>query len=549
MIAGWHILAELVSVLAFALFLGIVARRLGQKPIVAYLLAGVVVGPKGLALVQGEETVNFLAELGVALLLFTVGLELSWHRIGTMGRKVLYAGLLQFSLTWGAGGAVGWLFGLPPGACFVVGNILALSSTAFIVRIMQDRSELDSRHGRLALGILLLQDLLLVPLLVVQTVLAERRSGFDAVVALSFELAKGAALIGMMYLILRLVVLRAFRGASSYADREVPVILSVLICMGCAWASHTAGLSPVLGAFLAGVLLADQPVADQIRANVTPLSAVFVTLFFASIGMLAGVPRRDQILLILLIAGVIVMTKALLAGAAIRWSGHPVRVAVLGGFALAQIGEFSFVLAEDGRRRGLLNAEWFEMIVSASVLTLLVSPYLFPLGDEVAARLVLRRRGKELRDAIARTEAKPPDVVLIGYGPAGREVLDQLLERELRVTVIESNPALAATIHAAKRLVGDATSREILQHARIAEARVTVISIPDPATCRTILALVRTMAPEMPVLARGRYHRYVDAIRALGANEVADEEIIVGGVLGQAALKALAPSTPDSSAA
>ncbi len=531
---SWRLLAELVGLLSLALVLGLVAARLGQKAIIGYLVAGLVAGPRGLGIVKAAETVQFLAELGVALLLFSIGLEFSWHRIAAFGRKVVVGGLLQFGLTWTCGFAVGHFAGLTPAGSVALGSILALSSTAFVMRLLQDRSELDSRHGRQAVGILLLQDLLLVPLLVIQSVLAERQSGWAGVAAFGVQFGKGVLLVALFYVVIRLVVMRALRGANSYAERDVPVLLSVLACMGCAWGSHVAGLSPVLGAFVAGVLLADQPMADQIRANVTPLRAIFITLFFTSIGMLAGLPRASEWLLVAMLSAGVVVVKATAATAAIRWSGNPLRVAVLGGVALAQIGEFSFVLAQDALKRGLLPAGASEPLMTASVLTLIATPYLFPVGEWVARRLrkvqVVESMG-ERRGAV--------DAIVVGYGPAGLAVVIELIAAGLSLRVIEANSALAATVEGADVLVGDATSEEILTHAGLSKAKVLILTIPDPGAARTILGVARSLNANIEIVVRARYHRYADVLRRLGTDALADEEVLVGGELARGALALL----------
>lgn len=533
-------MAEFVGLLAAALALGLFARRLKQKAIIGYLLAGLLAGPKGLGIVQSQGTVQFLADLGVALLLFSIGLEFSWQRIGALGRGAAWAGLLQCILTWASAAGAAWAMGLSPAGCFAFGNIIALSSTAFVLRILQDRTELESRHGRLVVGILLLQDLLLIPLLILQSVVAEGNSGWEGIVDLAQHLGRGALLVAIFYVVVRLVVQRVFRGADTYAERDVPVILSVLVCMGCAWACHVAGLSPVLGAFLAGMLLADQPVADQVRANVMPLRAIFVTIFFASIGMYAGLPSASQVPVLLLVAASIIAGKSLLAALSIRLGGAPWRVAALGGLALAQIGEFSFVLANDGLQRGLLPEGWFEPVVSSAVVTLLAAPYIFEIGGRLAGRVF--RAGlpeKAPSGQSAGRHETGADVIIVGYGPAGREVARDMMAAGQTVAIIESNPGLVKAADGPRMFVGDGTDAETLLRAGLRLARALVLTIPDPGVSRTVLGIIRTLAPDLPVLVRARYHRYAGPILRLGADSVADEELLVGQALARTARRRL----------
>lgn len=533
MVDSWRLLAELVGLLGLSLALGLAARRLRQTAAIGYLLAGLLAGPNGLGIVQARETVEFLASLGVALLLFGIGLEFSWHRIAALGRRSVIAGLLQFGLTWLAGAAAGRMLGLGPSGQMVAGNVLALSSTAFLLRILQERSEMDSRHGRLAFGVSLLQDLLLIPLLVLQSISAQGRSELEGLADLGIQLAKGAALLAAFYVVVRLFVLPVFRGAGAYAEREAPVLLSVLVSLGCAWGSHVAGLSPVLGAFVAGVLLADQPVSAQVRANVAPFQAVFFTLFFASIGMLTGIPSRWQAPYVAAASLGIIVVKFAMAALALRLTGCPARVAWMGGLTLAQIGEFSFVLAKDALDRRLLPAEWFEPLVAASILTLILNPYVLRAGHWWVSRSA-RRRAVSEQTALAE-EAPSEAVIVVGFGPAGREVCRALEESGVEPVVVESNPALAQTAQAYKTVVGDGTSVETLLKAGIRTARMLIVTVPDPGTSRTILGVARDLNPGLNVLVRARYHRYAEPLRHLGAEAVVDEEYQVGRALADVA--------------
>jgi len=544
MVDSWRLLAELVGLLGLSLALGLLARRLRQTAAIGYLLAGLLAGPRGLGIIQARETVDFLASLGVALLLFGIGLEFSWNRIAALGRRSVIAGLLQFGLTWLAGAAAARWLGLSASGQLVLGNVLALSSTAFLLRILQERSELDSRHGRLTFGVSLLQDLLLIPLLVFQSISAQGRSELEGLADLGLQLLKGAALLLLIYVLVRLVVLPVFRRAGAYVEREAPVLLSVLVALGCAWGSHVAGLSPVLGAFVGGVLLADEPVSAQVRANLAPFQAVFFTLFFASIGMLAGIPSSQQAPLVLLASAGIIAAKLVMAGLALRLTGCPPRVALMGGLALAQIGEFSFVLAKDALDRRLLPAGWFEPLVTASILTLILNPYLMRAGHWWANRW--SRRQSRLGVAEAAAEPAPEGVIVVGFGPAGREVCRALEEAGLAPVVVESNPALAETAKGYRVVVGDGTSVETMVKAGIRTARMLIVTVPDPGTSRTILGVARDLNPDLRVLVRARYHRYAEPLRHLGAEAVVDEEYQVGSALADVARRRLGLTSGSS---
>lgn len=536
---SWNPLAEILGLLAIAFFFALLAIRLRQKAIVGYLLAGVLVGPRSLALIRSVDTVQLLAELGVALLLFTIGLEFSWQKLAALGKPTLAAGLAQLLVTILAGAALSKAWGLRTESSFVFGAILALSSTAVVLRSLADRAELDSAHGRVLLGILLLQDIALVPLLVLNSVLAEGKQGWQSAAELGLGLVKAGLLFALFYLAIRLVLPKTF-SAKTFAERDLTVLLAVVVAVGGAWAAHAAGLSLALGSFLSGLLLADQPAAAQIRADLIPLRSVFVTLFFTSIGMLATVPRASALVTLVLLAAGIIGSKAVLAALSIRLSGAPFSTAARSAVALSQIGEFSFVLAQDGLKRGLLPPEAFDPIVSASVITLLATPYLIGLGPRIG--VWASQFSAVAADAADQTAAPQPEVIVVGFGPAGQKVVDALVRRNVRVLVLEMNPSTVGELggHVPIQL-GDATSREILLHAGIGAAKAIIVTVPDPGAARTILSQAKALAPDVIPVVRARYHIYAEPLRRAGAMVVVDEEDTVGAHLAEQAVALLAP--------
>ncbi len=523
----WEILIELVALLAIAFITGLAAQRLKQDAIVGYLLAGLALGPGVLGLVHSVDLVMGLAEIGVSLLLFTIGLEFSLSKLRALGRVALLGGGLQIALTVLFAQPLGALMGLPPIGAMAMGLAFALSSTAIVLRLIAASGEGDSPYGRAATGILLMQDLALAPLLIIMQTMAEGREGAAGVISVLLALVKAVALGAVMYVVLRNALPWLVRGSTPQLLREAPAVLSIVTCLGCTWGAHALGLSPALGAFLGGALLGELPYAHQIRADIVPLRAVFVTLFFASIGLLATPPHLRDLGLVVLVAISILFIKTLAAALALRFAGVPAGVATRSAIVVSQIGEFSFVMLTLAQQSRLLPSQTAAILVSSSVLTMLATPYLFLLAPRLAKLFGMKPDFSKPR------EIGGGNVVIAGYGPAGEEVARALAGHGLDTYIIDLNPRSAsAGIH-----FGDASQPEILNQAGIFNALGMVVTVPDPAAAEAIVNAVRTLRPEMPLVVRARHNRSAAGLLAAGATHVVDEERAVGRLLSTAALR------------
>jgi CPA2 family monovalent cation:H+ antiporter-2 len=540
----WPALADILVILLVALLLGIVAERLKQNALLGYLLSGVLLGPSGLGLVRQFEEVRQLAEVGVALLLFTIGLEFSLRRLRELGAVASLGGSAQILLTGVVFALLALAFDRPLSEAVVIGAALSVSSTAVVLRVLVDRSELDSLHGRNALGILLTQDLAIVPLVLVISAVAEGVDAVTAIQRLGIRGGLGLLLVIGVYIASERLVPPLLALASARNNRELPVLVAVAVCLGATWVSHRLGLSPTLGAFVAGVLLAESHFAEQIRADVGPLRAVFVTMFFASAGMLADLPRSPEFLLVLLAAAVILLVKALVVGGVIRAFRQPHQVAFATGLALAQIGEFSFVLLQVGFDAGAVAAETFQILLSASVVTLLATPYLMAASSHLCEVLV-RRWDTAAPHPPPTGGGQGPAwehrrVIVVGYGPAGRSVVESLRAAGIPLLVIDLNPKTISENRAVIPIeIGDASRGDILQHHHLRWARAVVVTVPDPQTARLVIHQAKLVAPDVPVIARGRYHVHIPRLMQAGADSVVDEEYVTGERLGTELLTVL----------
>jgi CPA2 family monovalent cation:H+ antiporter-2 len=542
----WETLAKLVLLLAVAFMLGVGAQRLKQSAIIGYLLAGTLLGS---ALFDRQDLAHW-GELGVSLLLFSIGLEFSFGRLARLGRLALAAGVLQVVVTMAVFALI-FAFRDKPGAALVWGEMVAVSSTAIVLRILTDRAEMDSVSGRSALGILLLQDIAVVPLVLSITVMS--RGGSAQAIALEMAKATAAAggLVVLFYGLFYHLIPRVLMRHGLFKDRELVVLLAIILAFGSAWAAHFAGLSPALGAFLAGMLLAESPFASQIRADVGSLRTLFVTLFFISIGMLADLRwLLSNWIEVLGWLGMVFALKTLIIfaiGVALKMS--PV-YALAAGITLAQIGEFSFVLAAEAKGGGLIDEHVFSLAVSVTILSMFLAPYMVAYARPAARWILglllpagrLRKAGSDDVPSI-----KAGGVFIVGFGPAGRKVARALLEKGITPHVIELNPN---SIKAALRMglnvhLGDASNAEIITHAGIHGACVIVVTVPDPRSAKRILQNIHAWSPASSVIVRSRYHIATQELWELGAAFTVDEENVVGRELARQVIDFLQEADPE----
>jgi monovalent cation:H+ antiporter-2, CPA2 family len=540
--AAWSILLQILVLLGLALALAIVSERLRQSAILGYLAAGALLGPGVLGIVEADSGLPVIAELGVSLLLFAIGLEFSITRLLKLGRIALVGGSGQVVITLVLASLVATVFGYELRTAIAVGAIVALSSTASVLRILIDRTELDSVHGRSTLGILLMQDVSVVPLVLLVTVMGGDGGASEIGMRLLEAVALLVALVGGFHLVLNRLLARVVAGMNFARDRELLVLLAATLALGSAAAAHAVDVSPALGAFIAGIMLAESPFATQIRSDVSALRVLFVTLFFASVGML-GEPIwiAEHAGAVALVVVLLLVGKASVVAAVTVFLRCPLRHAVATGVALAQVGEFGVVIAGIARGNGLVDDHLFRLLVSATLVTLFATPFLIrgalPIGNWVARAW---RRGSNGFETTAAEEAESghgsAQVFVIGFGPSGQEVGRELLEHGRETLVLDLGPAnvdLARSM-GLRAAVGDATSTETLIHHGIERALALVIALPDHTAAQQIVAAVRTLAPSIQIIVRARYHRLASELTDAGATVVVDEEYQTGRRLAAA---------------
>lgn len=524
------VLKDLAVIFAVSLVVILVFHRFKLPPLPGFIVAGVLLGPNALALVPEVHRVEALAEVGVILLLFTIGIEFSLGRLKEMGRQVLGAGSLQMGFTVLATGAVA-LSRVTRETALFLGFLVALSSTAIVLKVLTDKGEIDAPHGRLSTGILIFQDLCVVPIMLAVPFLAGTAQGGAAGLALA--LAKAVAVVIGVVGLARTAVPWAFTFILRTKSRELFLIAIILLGTLTALGTAAAGASLALGAFLAGLVISESDYAHQALAELLPFRDIFISLFFVAVGMLVQFDflRAHPFLTA---GGVVVIMggKTLAAAAGPALMGYSGRVALLSGMAVSQIGEFSFVLAREGRGLGLLPEGLYQTFLAVAVCTMLVTPFILQGGpwllDGLERVVPLDRLMPGFRPHSLAPAQEPltDHVIIAGYGLNGRNLAAALRSIDAPYLIVELNAqsVRSARTRGEPAFYGDATREEILRSLGIARARLLVIAISDPAATRRMVRVARAISPTVHIIARTRYVVEIPELTRLGANVVIPEE-------------------------
>ncbi len=521
------LLRELVLIVLVAIPVVLVTTRLRVPAVVGFLLTGMLIGPHSLGLIAEQEVVARVAELGAVLLLFTVGLELSLSRILKLGREVLVGGALQLTVTAGLVAGLVLALGNPPRTAVLMGALLALSSTAVVLKLYSERQDLDSPHGRVVVAILLFQDLAVVPLMLVLPILAGTAPGTaEAARELLTSLLVVAVLVGGG----RVAVPRLLGRLAKMPSRELFTLTIVALGLGAAYVTAQFGLSLALGAFLAGLVISESDYGLQALADVLPFRDTFSGIFFISVGMLLDVPAvAQEPLRVLGATAATMLVKVLVVAAVVVAVGYSLRAGVIAGMGLAQVGEFSFVLASAGLAAGILTEANYQGFLAAAVLSMLLAPALIAAAEPVADR-VATRFGRQELDATTREQqavaALADHVIIVGFGLNGRNLAKALRGARIPYVILEEN---ARTVRRAREegepmYFGDGTRSEVLHHVGIGAARAIVYVIASAASTRRGVAMARALNPRIHIVVRTRYVAQIEDLQHLGASEVVPEE-------------------------
>jgi len=527
------LLKDIVLLLGLALLTLIMFRKLKIPSIIGFLVTGIIAGPHALGFVNNTHEVEQMAEIGVVLLLFTIGIEFSLKELLRIRQLVLWGGGLQVLLTIGIITLIGILAGFTPQQSVFFGFLVSLSSTAILMKLLMDSGEMDTPHGKAALGILIFQDLCIVPLMLFVPFLGGAGNGIADVVLIS---VKAVAVVVIAHFGARFGVPWIFSQVVRIRSRELFILTIIFIGFGTAWLTAQAGLSLALGAFIAGLAISESEYSHQVMGDIIPFRDAFISLFFISVGMLLDpVSVLSNPLNIIAIISTIIVVKFLVSVMAILLLKFPSRVAVTSGLILAQVGEFSFVLSHSGLKYGLLTEQTYQMFLASSIATMAITPLFLkfapPMADTVSAilpRLLPAFLLKGTRATGINHTRFPLEghVIIIGYGVNGKNVATVLTGNKIPYIAIETNHLTVRSERkkGVKIIFGDASQPEILDHAHIGKARILVIAISDAAGTRRIVSQARSMNSAIHLIVRTRYIAEMEPLYALGANEVIPEE-------------------------
>ncbi|MFH1034279.1 MAG: cation:proton antiporter [Pseudomonadota bacterium] len=521
------ILIDIIIIFALSMLVVYLGQRLGVPSILGFLLTGILAGPHGLGLIANVHEVEVLAEIGVVLLLFTIGLEFSFGALARLRHPLLLGGSLQVLLTMAGAGVAALLLGQAWGPGLFVGCVLALSSTAIVLKLLQERAAMDTPHGRVVLAVLLYQDVIVVAMLLVTPLLGGQGAGPE--VDKLALLGKGVMALVVLALAGKWAVPWLLHQMAGTRSRELFMVSIVVLCLAVSWLTSWAGLSLALGAFLAGLIISESPYSHQAVGHILPLRDLFTSLFFVSIGMLLNLSfLLDNPLAVGLVTLGVILLKTLTGGLAALGLRLSVRVALPTGLILAQVGEFAFVLARAGLERGLLDDWTYQLLLVVSVLTMAITPALVALGFRLAKRPLPEAppAAPTPGEASAGAEGLSGHVIVVGYGLGGRNVASAARLAGIPYVVLEMNPFTVRQEQAQGQplVYGDAVNPAVLEQAGLERARAMVVTIPDPVATRHIVGLAKQLHPGLHVIARTRFLEELRALKDLGADEVVSEE-------------------------
>jgi len=537
------ILAAAVAVVAFLRFLRI-------PSIAGFIIAGTLIGPHALRLVQDLHQVEILAELGVVLLLFGIGLDLSLSRVRRLWRPILGGGSLQVGATILVVLGISILFDRDIRSGLLLGFIVAVSSTAIVLRGLSTRGELETPHGRLALGILIFQDLCVVPMVLVIPVLGDTSSAGTSVL---IPLLKAAAVVTGVLVAARLVVPRFLEAITRTRKRDLFVLSVFLICLGTAWAVSSVGVSLALGAFLAGLVVSGTRYREQAISDLVPLRDVLASVFFVSIGMLLDLRNViDNLLPILALFAAIIVGKFIIIFLSASIMRLPLRVGILTAASLSQVGEFAFVLLLAASGTNLLEEPFKSNFTVAIILTMVATPFGLALGPHLASglgklnpltRLLQVRTTEEMRE----TGSLRNHVIIAGYGLTGRNLARSLKQIGTRYTIVDINTENVrdAARQGEPAFFGDVTSAEVLEHLGVADASEIVIAINDPDATARAIGAARLAAPDLRITVRTSYDADVKRLEEAGATHVVAAEAAAADTIIDRVLRNLG-GTPEN---
>ncbi|MCB1114578.1 MAG: cation:proton antiporter [Chlamydiia bacterium] len=525
------ILRDLLVIFSLSIFVLLLCHRLRIPSVVGFLLTGLMVGPGALGLIEGTEEVEQLSHIGIIFLLFSIGLEFSLKRIVKHFRIFLWGGALQVGLTIILGFLIAYVIGRPTQEAVFLGFLLSLSSTAIVLKILQDKGGASTPQGRASTGILIFQDVVAIPMMLILPMLDE-----EVTIAwkggLLFQIAVGLILLAFIFWASINLMPRLFHLVSRTRNRELFLLTVLVACFAIAWITSELGLSLSIGAFLAGLIISDSEYSTEATSDILPFRDLFMSFFFISMGMLSDIKFFFEypVLLIGVAIGVIFM-KSLIAGFSVLATGYPLRVAILSGLTLAQVGEFSFVLAKEGFKLDIGTDFLYQIFLGTSLITMAATPFIIALAPKIADFFMQMPLSDRMKRGLSHVLTKEDfvlknHVIIVGFGISGQNLAKALKEASIPYIVFEMNIDLVREKKQQGEpiLYGDASHLPILQHGGVDNARAIAVLINDPVATLRVVEVARKENPTLYIIGRTRRVDEMEFMAKRGADDVVPDE-------------------------
>jgi CPA2 family monovalent cation:H+ antiporter-2 len=518
---------NLLIVLATAVAGGMAAKRLHFPVILGYLAGGILVGPFGFGLVHDNATIDTLANIGVVLMLFAIGLEFSLNELLRFGKVAVFGGIAQILLTATVGFGLGRLVGMGNTGAVFFGLIISLSSTMVVLKLLLDRGEIDTTHGRVLLGILLVQDLSVVPIMVIMPAMGDPAGALWASLGMAFM--KAAGFIALMLVFSYWGMPWLLKRVAGQRSRELFLLTVIVLCLAAAFGTYYFGLSAAFGAFAAGLLISQSPFARQAFADILPLRDTFAALFFVSLGMLAD---RHYILsnasIIAVVVAVIILVKLIITSGIIRLFGYSQKTVLFVGTGLINVGEFGFIIALIGLKVNIFTGDMYNLIIASAIITMFVTPFAMTISSFGYAKLSQSKRfSKQMTSRLEpggylHSVQLSRHAVICGYGQVGRRIAEVLEKQKLAYLVIELDPNVVTNLRRRGVLCiyGDASNPEILAHADLDKARILICTTPDYVATKLTAQNAKKINPKLDIVARVHHDRDVESLKDIGVTEL-----------------------------
>lgn len=530
------ILKDIVVILGLSIFIILLFQKLKVPSILGFLIAGIIAGPHVFNLISSRHEVELLSEIGIIFLLFIIGIELSLKGLASIKKMILIGGGLQVGGTIFFTALIATFFNIPLATAVFLGFLFSLSSTAIVLKLFQEKGEVTSPHGRLAVAILIFQDIVVVPMMLLTPILAGKSD--NVLLTLAILVGKILAVGFLIYILAIYVVPRVFKMVIKTKNRELFILTTIVFCFGIAWLTSSVGLSLALGAFFAGLIISESDYSHQATANVLPFREIFISFFFISVGSLLDLSFFfNNILIIIMLAVGVILLKMGIIAITVLTLRYPARTVFMTVFALFQVGEFSLLLSTVGVENGLLEENIYQYFLAISIISMALTPILMnyasrityflleiPIPSAVRHRLDNIRKTKELEPpAIAELK---DHLVIVGYGINGRNIAKAAKSGNIPyvITDLDPDPFKEAKDKGEPIVFGDASDDVILKHMHVQEARVVVIAISDATATKNIIKAVRDLSQTAWIIVRTRYVKEIEANIRLGADEVIPEE-------------------------